>query len=129
VSTNQSNRKIVSNLSNLPYMHWNMNTRMQLEEKCSGCYFNILTFYDLVFLAFYNQIFIHVLLSDCASHYGPIRRSDVSTPWRWHSRISETSRRLYIYRVHIWVQVRLVGWAEFCIIPGTCNRKLICLEP
>ena len=107
-------------------MHWNMNTRLQLEEKCSNCCFNILTSYDVVFLVFLNNIFMHVLLSDCASHYGQIRRADISTPWWWHSRSSKTSMRLCIYHVRSWVQVRLVGWNEFCIIHGMrWNTKIV----
>jgi len=105
-----------------------MNTRLQLEEKWSICFFSILTFYDVVFLVFFNQILIHMLLSDCASNYGPIRRTDIMTPWWWHTGSSETPRRMCVYRVHIWAQVSLVGWNEFCIIPRTCSRKLICLE-
>jgi hypothetical protein len=57
------------------------------------------------YLLYYNQILICVpeskCVSECASNYGQIRRT------QWHSRNAATCRRLCIYSVHISVHVRL----------------------
>ena len=78
-STSKSNRKLVFNLSNLPYMHSNMNTRDCSSKKnaqvVASTFQYSMTWY---FLRFLIKVLCVCLLSDCVSHYGRIRRADIS---------------------------------------------------